>query len=225
MHSETFGKLLRWISLIQFHRQSRAFPSIFLLPTKSNVSLSNKLSTLFFWMIWIGPILVVSMIPLLVQVTGRICEFYTHNLCTFPLQYVFVSCATCRLTYFTCPGHFGHIELPSPVYHPLFMVNMFNLLRGTCLFCHRFKLSRSVVCPFRLQTGEFSQAFSTGMQIYRQISFIGTRPSGCCTWGGRSPKTNQGDPRWRRRVCRWNTPEFWAATQFVCTNTSQSRIE
>lgn len=55
------------------------------------------------------------------------------------------SCATCRLTYYTCPGHFGHIELPSPVYHPLFMVNMFNLLRGTCLFCHRFKLTRSVV--------------------------------------------------------------------------------
>ncbi|CCM05554.1 uncharacterized protein FIBRA_07781 [Fibroporia radiculosa] len=24
-------------------------------------------------------------------------------------------CATCRLTYFTCPGHFGHIELPAPV--------------------------------------------------------------------------------------------------------------
>ena len=25
------------------------------------------------------------------------------------------------------------------------MVNMFNLLRGTCLFCHRFKISRTVV--------------------------------------------------------------------------------
>jgi DNA-directed RNA polymerase beta' subunit len=64
------------------------------------------------------------------------------------------SCATCRLTYFTCPGHFGHIELPSPVFHPLFMINMFNLLRGTCLFCHRFKLSRSVVCYFRQGTWE-----------------------------------------------------------------------
>ncbi|KAH7916295.1 hypothetical protein BJ138DRAFT_1219726 [Hygrophoropsis aurantiaca] len=53
-------------------------------------------------------------------------------------------CATCRLTYFTCPGHYGHIELPAPVYHPLFMINMYNVLRGICLFCHRFKASRSV---------------------------------------------------------------------------------
>ncbi|KAG2154984.1 uncharacterized protein EDB93DRAFT_1130600 [Suillus bovinus] len=57
-------------------------------------------------------------------------------------------CATCHLTYFTCPGHFGHIELPAPVYHPLFMVNMYNILRATCLFCHRFKLSRSVICKY-----------------------------------------------------------------------------
>ncbi|RDB19957.1 DNA-directed RNA polymerase I subunit rpa1 [Hypsizygus marmoreus] len=57
-------------------------------------------------------------------------------------------CATCRLTYFTCPGHFGHIELPAPVFHPLFMTNMFNLLRGTCLFCHRFKMSRTVLSKY-----------------------------------------------------------------------------
>ncbi|KAG1816995.1 hypothetical protein EV424DRAFT_1624505 [Suillus variegatus] len=57
-------------------------------------------------------------------------------------------CATCHLTYFTCPSHFGHIELPAPVYHPLFMVNMYNILRATCLFCHRFKLSRSVICKY-----------------------------------------------------------------------------
>jgi DNA-directed RNA polymerase I subunit RPA1 len=54
-------------------------------------------------------------------------------------------CATCRLTYFTCPGHFGHIELPAPVFHPLFMTNMFNLLRGICLYCHRFKMKRTTV--------------------------------------------------------------------------------
>ncbi|TFK55537.1 beta and beta-prime subunits of DNA dependent RNA-polymerase [Heliocybe sulcata] len=57
-------------------------------------------------------------------------------------------CTTCRLTYFTCPGHFGHIELPSPVFHPLFMMNMYNLLRGTCLFCHKFKMNRAVLCKY-----------------------------------------------------------------------------
>ncbi|KAF7352593.1 DNA-directed RNA polymerase subunit [Mycena venus] len=57
-------------------------------------------------------------------------------------------CATCRLTYYTCPGHFGHIELPAPVFHPLFMGNMYNLLRDTCLFCHRFKISRPVLAKY-----------------------------------------------------------------------------
>ncbi|KAJ7904744.1 hypothetical protein B0H14DRAFT_3079532 [Mycena olivaceomarginata] len=57
-------------------------------------------------------------------------------------------CATCRLTFFTCPGHFGHIELPAPVFHPLFMGNMYNLLRDTCLFCHRFKVSRPVLAKY-----------------------------------------------------------------------------
>ncbi|KAF9534749.1 hypothetical protein CPB83DRAFT_802942 [Crepidotus variabilis] len=57
-------------------------------------------------------------------------------------------CATCRLTYFTCPGHYGHIELPAPVFHPLFMVNMYTLLRGTCKFCHKFLTSRTVLVKY-----------------------------------------------------------------------------
>ncbi|KAH8118620.1 beta and beta-prime subunits of DNA dependent RNA-polymerase [Phellopilus nigrolimitatus] len=57
-------------------------------------------------------------------------------------------CATCRLTYFTCPGHYGHIELPSPVFHPLFMINAYKLLKGTCLYCHRFKMNRSQVVKY-----------------------------------------------------------------------------
>lgn len=28
-------------------------------------------------------------------------------------------CITCRLNQSSCPGHFGHIELPVPVYNPL----------------------------------------------------------------------------------------------------------
>lgn len=57
-------------------------------------------------------------------------------------------CATCRLSYFTCPGHFGHIELPAPVFHPLFMGKMYDILRGACLFCHRFKANRYMICKF-----------------------------------------------------------------------------
>lgn len=54
-------------------------------------------------------------------------------------------CSTCHLNSYQCSGHFGHIELPSPVFHPLFMGNMFNLLRGTCFYCHRFRASLVVL--------------------------------------------------------------------------------
>ncbi|KAL1914900.1 uncharacterized protein VTP21DRAFT_7816 [Calcarisporiella thermophila] len=51
-------------------------------------------------------------------------------------------CATCTLDHFSCPGHFGHIELPTPVYNPLFFNQMFSLLRSTCWNCHHFRMSR-----------------------------------------------------------------------------------
>ncbi|KAH8926683.1 beta and beta-prime subunits of DNA dependent RNA-polymerase, partial [Atractiella rhizophila] len=47
-------------------------------------------------------------------------------------------CPTCGLTSFNCPGHFGHIQLPFPVYNPLFMKNCFAVLRASCTNCHRF---------------------------------------------------------------------------------------
>ncbi|KAH7108430.1 beta and beta-prime subunits of DNA dependent RNA-polymerase [Auriculariales sp. MPI-PUGE-AT-0066] len=59
-----------------------------------------------------------------------------------------VTCATCRLQSFECPGHFGHIELPAPVFHPLFINNIYGLIRGTCMFCHRFKMSRETLCKY-----------------------------------------------------------------------------
>lgn len=37
-------------------------------------------------------------------------------------------CTTCNLGYNACPGHFGRIELPVPVYNPL----IFGWVRTTC---------------------------------------------------------------------------------------------
>jgi DNA-directed RNA polymerase I subunit RPA1 len=31
------------------------------------------------------------------------------------------NCETCKLQASVCPGHFGHIDLPVPVYNPLFL--------------------------------------------------------------------------------------------------------
>ncbi|KAL8286881.1 hypothetical protein RQP46_003887 [Phenoliferia psychrophenolica] len=57
-------------------------------------------------------------------------------------------CATCRLSSFDCPGHFGHIELPMPVFHPLYMTNAFQLLRGTCTYCHHFLTSEVAILKY-----------------------------------------------------------------------------
>lgn len=50
------------------------------------------------------------------------------------------TCATCGLDERYCPGHQGHIELPVPVYNPLFFREMFVLLRGSCVHCHHFRM-------------------------------------------------------------------------------------
>lgn len=50
-------------------------------------------------------------------------------------------CGTCGLGSFHCPGHFGHVELPVPVYCPMTFGQMFNVLRNACLYCHRLRMS------------------------------------------------------------------------------------
>ncbi|KAG0150353.1 hypothetical protein CROQUDRAFT_58307 [Cronartium quercuum f. sp. fusiforme G11] len=57
-------------------------------------------------------------------------------------------CRTCRLSNSHCPGHFGHIELNVPVFHPLFMTHAFHLLRATCFYCHHFLCSEVVLVRY-----------------------------------------------------------------------------
>ena len=63
------------------------------------------------------------------------------------------SCETCRQLY-SCPGHCGHIELPTPVYHPSFFDQCLRLLRGQCVYCNKFKHARVDInlfcCKLRL---------------------------------------------------------------------------
>ncbi|KNC79596.1 hypothetical protein SARC_08015 [Sphaeroforma arctica JP610] len=60
-------------------------------------------------------------------------------------------CETCTLNIDNCPGHPGHIELPLPVYNPIFFVTMFQVLRSTCLYCHQLKESPIQVAVLRAQ--------------------------------------------------------------------------
>lgn len=57
-------------------------------------------------------------------------------------------CTTCGLDERFCPGHQGHIELPVPVYNPLFFNQMYIFLRSSCLYCHHLRLSEMEVFRF-----------------------------------------------------------------------------
>ncbi|GMY21604.1 DNA-directed RNA polymerase I subunit 1 [Fagus crenata] len=56
-----------------------------------------------------------------------------------------VPCKKCGQRSFYCPGHFGHIDLVSPVYNPLLFNILYNILQRTCFLCHHFRATRSEV--------------------------------------------------------------------------------
>ncbi|KAK9845826.1 hypothetical protein WJX81_003612 [Elliptochloris bilobata] len=58
------------------------------------------------------------------------------------------SCVTCGLRYVACPGHFGRVELPVPVYNPLVFMSLFKLLRFTCLHCFKLRMKQTTVDIF-----------------------------------------------------------------------------
>lgn len=51
------------------------------------------------------------------------------------------TCETCHMGPNFCPGHYGHIELPVPCFHPLFLRNVVNIMKMTCPACKRFLIS------------------------------------------------------------------------------------
>jgi DNA-directed RNA polymerase I subunit RPA1 len=72
-------------------------------------------------------------------------------------------CTTCALRYLACPGHFGHIELCVPLYHPLLFKKLLEVVRMKCLNCHKLRMASRNLQVFKvkfhlLQHGEYSDA-------------------------------------------------------------------
>ncbi|GJP44529.1 hypothetical protein CLOM_g3917 [Closterium sp. NIES-68] len=87
-------------------------------------------------------------------------------------------CFTCQLGYFQCPGHFGHLELALPVYHPLLFPLLVKLLRCVCLRCHHMKLLSAVTKLFALRLaliskGRLKEAQELGQKIPPKARKIG----------------------------------------------------
>ena len=46
-------------------------------------------------------------------------------------------CLTCSGNMNECPGHFGHMDLAKPVFHPGFLTKTIKVLRCVCFFCSK----------------------------------------------------------------------------------------
>jgi DNA-directed RNA polymerase I subunit RPA1 len=57
-------------------------------------------------------------------------------------------CVTCGMMEMHCPGHFGHIELPVPVYNPLIFSELLTLMKLLCFNCHHFRLEMAKTRQF-----------------------------------------------------------------------------
>ena len=52
-------------------------------------------------------------------------------------------CKTCEQTYILCPGHFGHIELPKPVFNLQFEDYIIKILKCICIKCSRILINKN----------------------------------------------------------------------------------
>ena len=77
--------------------------------------------------------------------TGRPTEGGLYDLKMGPVDAKSGKCSTCTLNYNQCPGHFGLIQLPLPVFNPLYKRELVSLLKMTCLTCKRLCTSGIIV--------------------------------------------------------------------------------
>ncbi|XP_073710148.1 DNA-directed RNA polymerase I subunit RPA1 [Misgurnus anguillicaudatus] len=91
-------------------------------------------------------------------------------------------CSTCMQDFNSCPGHFGNIDLPLPVYNPLFFDKLYLLIRGSCLSCHMLTCPRAAVhlllCQLKLlDVGAMKEVYELE-NFLNQFVEANTQPSG-----------------------------------------------
>lgn len=50
------------------------------------------------------------------------------------------NCPMCQQSREDCPGHFGHLDLPTSIYHPLFSKYILQILRCVCIYCCKLRI-------------------------------------------------------------------------------------
>ncbi|XP_067949122.1 DNA-directed RNA polymerase I subunit RPA1-like [Watersipora subatra] len=86
------------------------------------------------------------------------------------------TCGTCSLPDLRCPGHMGHIELPIPVYHPLWLRQLELIVRGSCFSCKKLledsAPSEKIVCMVRLIDADLFERIDDLKAIYCKMDSI-----------------------------------------------------
>ena len=54
-----------------------------------------------------------------------------------------VYCKSCEQTYIKCPGHFGNIELPKPIFNLQFESDIIKILKCICIKCSRLLVNKN----------------------------------------------------------------------------------
>lgn len=94
-------------------------------------------------------------------------------------------CGTCGLNYVYCPGHMGHIALPLPVYHPIFFMTLYQLLRASCWACHRLLATPTRLAVLRgrlalLGAGRLPEAAGLEVELLAAVGAEGGQCAGSC---------------------------------------------
>jgi DNA-directed RNA polymerase I subunit RPA1 len=92
-------------------------------------------------------------------------------------------CATCCQRYLQCPGHFGHIELCVPCYHPLLFTEMVQILRLKCFNCHKLRLSTRQINMYQtkfrlLRVGDYEQCVQVDKEIAMRTGEVDGKEGG-----------------------------------------------
>lgn len=67
-------------------------------------------------------------------------------------------CQTCSMKESDCPGHFGHIELAKPVFHPGFLSVVMKVLRCVCWFCSNLLVNAETDSKFMMRLNRMRPA-------------------------------------------------------------------
>lgn len=68
-----------------------------------------------------------------------------------PLNEKSEPCSTCFKNVYSCPGHFGHIELPVVCINPLFYQKLEAIIKLSCMSCSMLQINSNIKQVFVLQ--------------------------------------------------------------------------